>query len=700
MNKIFSFVFIMLCFCTLLNAKKNTIRITFENGEDHVKEIQLKEVKCKIQDEDGVSHDVKLRKDKWYQFFSWKNPLRIKDEFWKYGEKFSLIISYTENGEAWEDVEMKLKRKWFTPEFIKEKKRLNEEPDIGYYEGEGIKIVQDKDPYAFKVTLEKKITKITGRVLDFETRKPLSKVRVIVDQETDNYLGSENDSKYTDSDGRYEFKKKYSDNPPDWSPYVILLKDEYYPKQKHFKLEIGKVNTLPDILMESRRKRDLRDCKNISPVLEWNPECYECTCSDLDLKWYPQYKICGPPDCPEGEILEPIYNKQDEMWELDCKKMILVIIEPDIIEQPILISMTFSHDMEGFNILNDEGEKIGEIRANGGAIFFVKDEETNKMDEYPMLMFDDPYFNAGITAQFFVQKEGQKDEQFEFDLPSEHQTEDGNILRLNALRSFKVNYLTGDNGQIYIRDIRDPVQTEPEDTNTRPVFSNPYQDDTSAKSDCEKRIEDLKNEVNYCNWTDALEFAIEICDSCYNESQHITVAKDIAKVFAMQIITEESDALTYNRIVKDNLENQNHFQRALAWFDLIESLDWKGINISRTLTEQAELKLLEVRFYFRVAELFYKKGFGKATQIKLNSLIYKFNQKSNETGDDYLAFNSGIFEKQYKEEVTFIWLAQRALKKVDQYNDLAKVAGKHEHYLPLRLSYEKKILNALVKNYK
>ena len=126
MNKIFSFVFIMLCFCTLLNAKKNTIRITFENGEDHVKEIQLKEVKCKIQDEDGVSHDVKLRKDKWYQFFSWKNPLRIKDEFWKYGEKFSLIISYTENGEAWEDVEMKLKRKWFTPEFIKEKKRLNE----------------------------------------------------------------------------------------------------------------------------------------------------------------------------------------------------------------------------------------------------------------------------------------------------------------------------------------------------------------------------------------------------------------------------------------------------------------------------------------------------------------------------------------------------------------------------------------------
>jgi hypothetical protein len=98
-----------------------------------------------------------------------------------------------------------------------------------------------------------------------------------------------------------------------------------------------------------------------------------------------------------------------------------------------------------------------------------------------------------------------------------------------------------------------------------------------------------------------------------------------------------------------------------------------------------------VRFYFRVAELFYKKGFGKATQIKLNSLIYKFNQKSN---------NSGYFEKQYKEEVTFIWLAQRALKKVDQYNDLAKVAGKHEHYLPLRLSYEKKILNALVKNYK
>ena len=125
------------------------------------------------------------------------------------------------------------------------------------------------------------------------------------------------------------------------------------------------------------------------------------------------------------------------------------------------------------------------------------------------------------------------------------------------------------------------------------------------------------------------------------------MAKDIAKVFAMQIITEESDALTYNRIVKDNLENQNHFQRALAWFDLIESLDWKGINISRTLTEQAELKLLEVRFYFRVAELFYKKGFGKATQIKLNSLIYKLNQESNETGDEQ--------EVEIPIEVSFFW---------------------------------------------
>jgi len=686
MNKIFSFVFIMLCFCTLLNAKKNTIRITFENGEDHVKEIQLKEVKCKIQDEDGVSHDVKLRKDKWYQFFSWKNPLRIKHEFLRYNkETFSLRFSYTEDGEAWEEVEMKLKRKWFTPEFIKKRKRLNDEPDIKYYLGEGIEIVQGKDPYAFKVTLEKKITKITGRVLDFETRKPLSKVRVRVDQETDNNLGAEWDLKNTNSDGIYEFKKKYSGNPQDWNPYVILLKDEYDPFQKYFNFEIGEENSLPDILMKSRRFRDLRDCKRISPVLEWNPDCYECTCSDLDLKWYPQYKICGPPDCSEGEILVPIYNEQGDLVDLDCEKLIIVFFEGDIFEPPILISMSFSQEWVGYKIFYKE-ESIGVIGTSGEVEFENYEEKELDTKFYPL---DDPYFRAGGIAPFFLKKEGQKDEQFEFDLPSEHQTEDGNILRLNALRSFKVNYLTGDNRQIYLGDIRDPVQTEPEDSNTRPVFSNSYQDDTSAKSDCEKRIEDFKNEVNQCNWADAVESATYICNSCYNESQRITVAKDIAKVFAMQIITEESDGLTYNRIVKDNLGEPNYFQRTLAWFNWIESLDWKGINVSRTLTEQAELILLEVRFYFRAAELFYKKDIGKVTPIKLKSFIYMFKKQSD---------NSGYFTMS-RVEVDFRWLALRALKKVDQYNDIAKLAEKHEHYLPERLSYEKKILKALKKNH-
>jgi hypothetical protein len=167
------------------------------------------------------------------------------------------------------------------------------------------------------------------------------------------------------------------------------------------------------------------------------------------------------------------------------------------------------------------------------------------------------------------------------------------------------------------------------------------------------------------------------------------VAKDIAKVFAMQIITEESDGLTYNRIVKDNLGEPNYFQRTLAWFNWIESLDWKGINVSRTLTEQAELILLEVRFYFRAAELFYKKDIGKVTPIKLKSFIYMFKKQSD---------NSGYFTMS-RVEVDFRWLALRALKKVDQYNDIAKLAEKHEHYLPERLSYEKKILKALKKNH-
>lgn len=689
MNKIFSFVFIVLCFCTLLSAKKNNIRITFESGEEDVKEILIKEVQCKIQDEDGVSHDVKLRKDKWYQF-RWKNPVRIKDEFWKYGENFSLIFSYTENGEVWEEVVINLKSNWFEREFIKKGKRLNDEPNIEYGLGVGVKIDQDKYPYTFKVTLVKKITKITGRVLDFVTRKPLSKVRVFVDQETDNNLGSDDDILYiknTNSDGRYEFKKGYSDNPQDWTPYVILLKDEYLPEQKYFNLEIGRENSLPDILMKSTRFATSRNCKKISSLLEWNPECYECTCSDLDLKWYPQYKICGPPDCPEGEIIVPIYNEQGEVVDLDCEKLIIVFFEGGIFEQPILISMSFSQEWVGYKIFYKE-EPIGEIGTSGEVEFLSGEKLDPKY--YPL---DDPYFTAGGIVPFFLKKEGQKDEQFEFDLPSKHQTEDGNILRLNALRSFKVNYLTGDNRQIYLGDIRDPVQTEPKDTNTRLNIGDSIDfGSTDEESECEMMISELRKEVNYCNWADAVELATYICNSCYNESQHITAAKDIARVFAMQIITEESDALTFNRIVKDNLGDPNHFQRALAWFDLIESLDWKGINLSRTLTEQAELKLLAVRFYFRAAELFYKKDIGKASLLKLNSFIYKINMKKD--SED----NSGYFDEQYEEEVDFFWLAQRALKKVDQYNDIAKLAAKHEHYLPIRLSYEKKILNALEKN--
>ena len=103
----------------------------------------------KIQDENGLSHDVILRRDRWYQFRK-KNPLRIKEEFLKYGETFSLIFSYTGvDGKAWQDVEIKLKSKWFTEAFIKEEKRLNDEPGIEYL-GYGIEI-EENDLLPFTV---------------------------------------------------------------------------------------------------------------------------------------------------------------------------------------------------------------------------------------------------------------------------------------------------------------------------------------------------------------------------------------------------------------------------------------------------------------------------------------------------------------------------------------------------------------------
>ena len=332
-NKLFKIIALILVLPVIILPKDYNIKFHFYEDSLKGTVADLDKVKIKLISNIGNEQKLKLRKGSWFHFKK-RNPLKIKHDFLKksYDQTFNLVIKYTGKNKKWQPIEIKLRKEWFQPRFSKVSIKNRREHENYYWTNEFVElynldggIYDENNAYVFNVFFKNKRTVIKGSIVDGQDQnRGILYADIKLEEQVNKKLMGKNykpgnNSATTRSDGSFLLSLDYKISPDslDFTPYLLISRDGYVPQKKTFKFKsIGDTTNLKIYLLKSDFTRP-KDCKKISAALEWKEDCMDCSCTDTDLKWYPEKSLCAKAECEEGEVKQWSINSSGE-WEIEC----------------------------------------------------------------------------------------------------------------------------------------------------------------------------------------------------------------------------------------------------------------------------------------------------------------------------------------------------------------------------------------------
>jgi len=332
-NKFLIIFFLILLLPVTIFSKNYNIKFHFYEDSLKGPDADLDKIKIKLISNIGNERELKLKRGSWFHFKK-KNPLKIKHDYLKknYDQTFKIVIKYTGKNKKWQPIEIKLRKEWFQPRFSKVSIKNRREGENYYWTNEFVElynldggIYNENNAYVFNVFFKNKRTVIKGSIVDDQDQDLGIFIADIQLEERINKIcmginfKPGNNSATSRSDGSFLLSLDYIISPDslDFTPYLLITKDNYVPQKKTFNFKsIGDTTNIKIYLLKSDFTRP-KDCKKISAALEWYEDCMDCFCTDMDLKWYPEKSVCAKAECEEGEVKQWSINSSGE-WEIEC----------------------------------------------------------------------------------------------------------------------------------------------------------------------------------------------------------------------------------------------------------------------------------------------------------------------------------------------------------------------------------------------